>query len=598
MSALRSLQWKLVLIYLLLILLATELIGFYLLRSLEQYYLSSFSTSLASQAQLTAGFVSRYLGERQDREALQSLVGDWSRQVGADITIVDAQGAVLGSSRPGLYGPGAVLNLPEVKQALAGARGEALGKDPQGGERRLHLAVPIRSSGRLAGAVYLSAPLERIYLLLGDIRVILLTASGLALLVTAVAGYMLARTITGPIREITSRAAEMAAGRFDQKIAIRSDDEIGQLAAMFNYLTLRLKDTLDEISAEKSRVEAILRHMTDGLIALDGRDRVLLMNPAAAALTGLDPQQATGKRLDELLPEPDLTGQARQALAEGRTLAAEASLSGPPRRLLHVDAAPLRIAPGRTPGVVLVLRDITEQDRLERMRRDFVANVSHELKTPITTIKSYVETLLDGAAEDPAVTARFLQVVEVEANRMSRLVSDLLQLAQLENENQLLDVGPVDLAAVVAAAVGKLHMQADRKQVRIVQDWPDDLPPALGDPDKIVQVLLNVMTNAIDFTPPGGSVRVSLTQLPEWLEVRVTDTGIGIPAEDLPHLFDRFYRVDKARTRELGGTGLGLSIARQIVRAHGGDIQIESREGCGTVVTFTLPRASGWEEAS
>ncbi len=589
----RSIQWKLVLVYLLLILLAMELGGFYVLRSLEQYYLANFSNTLYSHGQLTAAFMARYL-DKPDQATIRNLVADFGRQIQADVTVLNSSGEVIASSHPSRYQAGARLARDEVTQAVAGSKGESSGRDSVSGERRYYLAVPVRSGGRVTGILDLAASLEPIYRTLGDIRLILLTALAIALVATAVVGYALASTITRPIQEITSRAAEMAAGNFEQKIRVHANDEIGQLGSMFNYLTLRLKETLGEISQEKSKVEAILAYMTDGLLALDREGRIILLNPAAAAMISVRPEDVIGRRATDALPmlkPEEFNRREFPALETGSPASREVRLEGPPVRLLQADLAPFRTGAGGPAGMVIVLHDVTEEQKLDRLRREFVANVSHELRTPLTTIKSYVETLLDGALADVQLSRQFLGVVDTEADRMTRLLADLLQLSQFDSRVVTLDLAPLDLAPTIRKVLGRLEVQSNRKGLRLAADLAPNVPPVLADRDRIEQVLLNLLTNAMEFTPAGGVVTVSLEARGSYAVVWVRDTGIGIPPDDLPRIFDRFYRVDKARSRELGGTGLGLSIAREIVGAHGGAINLESTFGEGTAVSFTLPLA-------
>lgn len=572
----RSIQWKMIIMYLLLILLAMELVGFYLLQSLERYYLNNFSSTLNSQAQLIAGFVDRYLAD--ETKSLGGLLGDFEslvREFGqqVEIVVVNKDGFVVAASGSSVE-MGSRLRQPEVSRALAGERGEGTRLDPESGERLMAVAVPIRAAGQVAGALYLSASLERIYRTIWDVRLILLSATALALVVTAVLGSALSRTITGPIREITSQAAQMAAGNFDRRIRVRSEDEIGQLASMFNHLAHRLRDTLGEVSSEKSKMEAILTHMADGILALDAAGRVILINPAASRMLGVE--GAEGQPASELLQGLDLTAGGTGELRLNR-------------RVLHVHVAPFKGLTAGISGLAVVLQDVTEQEELAQAQREFLANASHELRTPLTTIKSYVETLLDGALDDRELGRQFLKVVASETNRMTRLVTDLLRLSRLDSHSLNLDLQPFSLSGAIEDALTRLAMAIDKKQLRIERRWTGDFPPVMADRDQVVQVMLNIIGNAVEFTPPGGMIEIALREVRGGVEVRVADTGIGIPAGDLPRIFDRFYRVDKARSRELGGTGLGLSIAREIIRAHGGEIGIKSSPGAGTTVTFALP---------
>jgi two-component system sensor histidine kinase VicK len=582
--------------YILLILLAMELTGFYLLRSLETYYLNSYSLSLNLQAQLAAGLVQRYMedvADKEDRQNIERLASEFDPQLGASLLVMDNSGLVLGVS-PGNW---TLLNKQleprdEITQALSGSRGENIRLDEATGQRYLHLALPIRQGDQVMGVVYLKGSLERTYATLGQIRLFLLYATALALAVTAALGLALARTITGPIREVTSRAAQMAAGNFDQMIQVRSNDEIGQLGAMFNHLAYRLKETLGQISEEKNKVEAILTYMADGIVALDKKGRIILCNPAAAKMLSAREQDVIGRSPMLLWPEANWRSPLREVLSTNQPVTRQIAIERPVHCVLRCHFTPLRGEKGKAVGLVIVFHDVTEQEKLESMRKEFVANVSHELRTPLTTVKSYIETLLDGAAEDPSTRERFLAVVSSETDRMVRLVRDLLHLSHLDQRTASLDIQPVDLAILAEETLAKLQGPCERKQLKLVRAWPGDLPRAAADRDKIQQVLLNILANAIEFTPSGGQISVGIADDGGLLRVRVADTGIGIPREDLPRIFERFYRVDKARSRELGGTGLGLAIAKQIVEAHGGEISIESEFGAGTEVSFTLS-ASG-----
>ncbi len=591
----RSIQWKMVIIYLLLILLAMELIGAYLLRSLERYYIDTFAEGLYYQAEVLSGLLERYLAEsdggwRQQKGYLDRLVEEFRGQEGVEVLVLDDQGFVVSASGESWL-ENKRLTRPEISRAYAGGRGEDVRVNTDTGERALYLTVPIFVGEEVRGVVYVIGSLEKRYETLDDIKMILFTATLIALSVTGLLGFAVARTITGPIVELTSRAREMAAGNLNQQIKIHARDEIGQLGRMFNHMAARLRETLAEISSEKSKIEAILQNMTDGIIAIDRRWVIMFANPAAARLLRTEGSDMVGRRLGDVLPEHDLGPHIEEALAGSGPLVKDLVLAGPPRRALLARLVPFRADEGDIKGVVVVLQDVTEQHRLEELRKEFVANVSHELKTPLTTMKSYLETLLDGALENREVALRFLKVVSNETNRMARLVSDLLQLSQIDYDTDRWERGPVDVSSLLEEAALKLSGPAEEKGLRIEVRPAVDLPPAYAARDRLEQVVINLLTNAIEFTPRGGRITLTAQRQGDYVQVTVSDTGIGIPQEDLPRIFERFYRVDKARSRRLGGTGLGLSIAREIVQAHGGSISIESELNKGTRVTFTVPVA-------
>ncbi|MFZ5823744.1 MAG: ATP-binding protein [Bacillota bacterium] len=583
---LRSIQSKLVLVYLLLIVVAMELASLYLLQELQRNYISKEQNDLDQSAQLLAGQLSTFIkGDRLDPEAVRQYMERWP----GDVLVLDANGVVIGATmRQPEHAQllGQKFTHDDVSPAFVGQVTKRPGKE--GSQRMAFQALPITSSDNVIGVIYLKSSLEEAYARLGDMQDILLVATGVAMASTVVLGFALARTITGPVREVTRKAAEIAGGNFDQTIHVRSNDEIGQLGEMFNRMTRRLKQTLGEMQDEKSKVEAILSHMADGLVALNSAGRIIKLNPAAERMFQTREGDAIGRRPQDLWPDARLAEGLREARDRNTSVTREVRTGA---LVLQAYITPLRGEGPQPAGMVIVFHDITELEKLEALRREFVANVSHELKTPLTTVKSYVETLLDGAAEDPDVRTRFLHVVESETDRMARLVRDLLRLTQMDEGTVRWDIQARDIGELIAESVAKLSVQASRKDLVVVQQIDPQTPHGLYDYDKIQQVLINLLANAIEFTPQGGEIRVKAAPDGGMIRISVEDTGIGIPPEDLPRIFERFYRVDKARSRMLGGTGLGLAIAKQIIELSGGHISISSQFGKGTEVVFTLPVA-------
>ncbi len=590
----KTLQARMVVIFFLIILMAMLLATNYLSYSLERYSIDEHRAWLGGLAETVAGAASEPLAQRASDpraagrlEALHLTLMTHAGQ-GVELSVVDLNGDVISSSRPELVGTRP--SDPEIVQALKeGASPAAVRLDPGTGRRKIFLATPVALEGRVVGAVALVGSLDRIDATLQGMRLILLTTTLVALLIAGLLSFLLARTITVPVHELTARAAELAGGRFDRLIDVHSEDEVGRLAGMFNHLTVRLRDTLDEISAEKRKAEAILSHMTDGVVALDPEARVILINPAAARLLGLEAGQA-GRRLLEVAPGLPLAGPLARALGGEEVPADGVPLLFPWGGLtLAAGLTPLRDASGRVAGAVAVFHDVTEREKLEALRREFVANVSHELRTPLTTIKSYIETILDGAVDDPALVERFLRVAAGETDRMARLVNDLLTLSQLDSGRIRLDLRPLDPGDLVRAVGERFSERCHKKGIALEVRTTASLPQIEADRDRLEQVLTNLVSNAVDFTPAGGRFEIGAEAVPGGVVLAVRDTGVGIPPDDLPRIFERFYRVDKARSREYGGTGLGLAIARELVEAHGGRIAIDSTLGEGTTVRVTLP---------
>ncbi|MGB9840094.1 two-component system histidine kinase PnpS [Thermovenabulum sp.] len=579
----KSIQMKLVIIYILLILLAMEVVGVYLLQSLERYHIKNFSTYLNGQAQIISNLLSRYLGEEKKVDEIQVIVEGYIKQISPTVEcmlVLDDKSTVLASTNEEIYPKGKKILQPELIKASFGQVGEEIRLDSSKG-RYDYLAYPIKEDNRVVGIVYLISPMESIYETLSEIKTILFTATLIALLITGVLGYSLSKTITGPIQEVTNKAALLAEGNFDQKIEVKSKDEVGKLTEMFNFLAGRLKETLEQISEEKNKMEAIFKNMADGVIALDKEGEVIYVNPAAFKLLEVEEgnsYRVLGEKLKEEL-KIDIKGEIKSQ----KDFMAKINDS-----ILKIIIAPMK-REEKTAGFILILHDITKEQKLEEMRREFVANVSHELRTPLTTIKSYTETLLDGALNDEEVSMQFLNVINEETDRMTRIVNDLLELSRIDNKEARFNKKAINLSKILATAVSKMKVNAKKKGIIIYENVKEDLPLCYADADKMEQVFQNILSNAIKYTPEGGNITVNLWSESNFVVTSIKDTGIGIPREDLPRIFERFYRVDKTRSREFGGTGLGLSIAKEIVKAHEGEIEIKSELGKGTEVIVKIP---------
>lgn len=418
-----------------------------------------------------------------------------------------------------------------------------------------------------------------------DFNNILLTSLLLSLIISLVLGYVLSKTITRPITKIMHKAMKIADGHFDKPLDVNSDDEIGKLTSTFNYMAKNLRDTLIQVSSEKSKVETILNYMTDGVVAFNLKGRIIHANPASRELLDREDMDLSFNRFASKY-SMDITLEEVMYREAFSSKEISINVKG---RYLDIYFAVFTDEQLNREGVIAVLQDVTEQQKLEMMRREFVANVSHELRTPITSIKSYAETLLDGTLDDSETAQRFLKVIDSEADRMTRLVKDLLELSRIDNMQMQWNIRKFEVEDLIREVAGKMKMEADIKgqSLKVLAD--DEIPVIEGDRDRLEQVFINLISNAIKYTPAGGSIRISAGSKSSCVYVKVKDTGVGIPKRDIPRIFERFYRVDKARSREMGGTGLGLSIAREIVEAHNGSISIESSEGNGTEVLVKLP---------
>jgi two-component system phosphate regulon sensor histidine kinase PhoR len=405
--------------------------------------------------------------------------------------------------------------------------------------------------------------------------------------------WLLYRRVIGPLNEIIAAARDMARGNLDRELHLCTPDEIGELARSINEMARQLRETIAMITEEKNRVRAILNSMADGVIALDRDGRVLLINPVVEEIFDLREEACLGKKILGVIRNYDLERLLSRTLESQNSTSEEIKIlgAGSEPRFFRLQATPLKGCHGETGGVVVVLRDITERKKLEQMRTEFVANVSHELRTPLTSIKGFLETLLDGAIDDPGASRHFLEIISQETERLTRLVDELLNLSKIEERRVVHRWQRVNLADIISRVVSLFRPRAGEKSLTLSLEVPRDLPAVYGDPDMLAQVLINLLDNAVKYTPPRGSITIRAMVRGDQLRVEVEDTGIGIPAESLPRVFERFYRVDKARSRELGGYGIGLAIVKHIIRAHGGKIDVQSTPGKGSLFFFTLPLA-------
>ncbi len=589
-----SIQLKLIIIYVLLILIAMQLIGVYFVNTVENSFTSNFTESLNNRVDLLTQYVGQYMSGQSEREQgeertsyddLHDVVSNFNKISGAEVQVLDSSGVILVSSNPMLVGQ--KKTQPEIAQALQGFSYEERVID--NGVRKLALAYAVKTGSRIIGAVYVTASMEEMYGTIDSINQIFIAGTMIALGLTALLGILLSNTITNPIKEITRTAKAMADGSFNQQVRVSGNDEIGQLGQAFNYMVNRLKDALSANEEEKDKLASILANMSDGVIATDDMGKIIVMNKRAHQMLRLT-EEVIGSEISSVLgmakPEID-----RHVLGDQQTAMIElGATEEDEHNVVRVSFTPIYRRERIITGTIIVLQDVTEQEKLEHSRREFVANVSHELRTPLTTIKSYLEALQDGAIEEQELAHRFVGVASNETERMIRLVTDLLHLSRFDSKQTVVTREPTDIASMLEEVADRFAFQMQQRRIAIQVYAPDPIPAVPLDPDQIDQVLDNLVSNAVKYTPEGGTITLEATRVEgEQVEVAVQDTGAGIPKKDLQHIFERFYRVDKARSRNMGGTGLGLSIAREIIKAHNGFIYIESEVNKGTRVSFTLP---------
>ena len=578
----RSLHMKLVLILVLMIISVMAVVGTFLINSVSTFYLDSFYEQMQgvfNQADLMDSL--REAAAEPGTEGLHTILESHASALGIDdyrnYYILDGQGRYLDGSNPNLT----VTRTSNIIAAMAGGTGPRSGVS----DSIMDIAVPIDKDddGAVDYIIYVADDKQTISDLSWRFFQIVMQAMMFGLLAAILLSFLLSKTITTPIERITEGARSVAEGNFDQKLGVQSSDEIGELTRSFNYMAGQLKNTVGELLGERDKLSTMFLHMTDGVAAFNTEGRLIHMNPAAETLLGV--RMEDGLTFDELFADLEMPNSDETAM---RTfLTSEITHRG---RVLSITLAPYGALDGEG-GVIAVIHDITEQRRLDDARREFVANVSHELRTPLTNIRSYTETLLDTAGDIPLDTEKqFLGVISGESERMARIVTDLLTLSKLDYGRMELRMTRFHLHDMLRNVAKAMQLTAQEGGLTLTVDAPDDLPPLVGDRERIEQVVVNILSNAVKYTPSGGHVSLSARALPhDRVRIRVEDDGVGIPAADVPRLFERFYRVDKARSRAAGGTGLGLAIAKEIVEQHEGKIALASEYGSGTTVTITLP---------
>ena len=572
---------------------STSIAGLYFSRGLEHVAVESVEGRLATAARV----LHDEAGAALRTGATQPFAERVSRPAGARITLIAPDGRVVADSERTEATLSSMENhadRPEIRAALAGAIGRDVRRSATLGAPLIYVAVPLTDAGRIVAVLRLAAPVEAATPAYESLRRVMLTGGGIALVVALAIGLFVAARVTRPVIEMQDVARQMILGNFEARASVRSPDEIGTLGRSLNAMAGRLREKIGDLEREQAKATAVLDAMVEGVIATDGHDHIILINERARALFGLGRARADSLPLLEVIRNVDLhdvLGESRLA-ADGAVVSREIKLAEPAERVLQVHAVPLRFT-GEARGVVMVLHDITELRRLEQVRTEFVANVSHELRTPLTAIHGYLETLLDGALEEPENARKFLEIVFRHTERLGRLTDDLTDLSNIELGRISLRLEPTAVSEVADSVLAIIAPRAGSGQVAVEAALPPDLPAVVADRDRLAQILINLVDNAVKYTPKGGHVRVEgSVREPGTVEVSVHDTGVGIPRAELPRLTERFYRVDKARSRDLGGTGLGLAIVKHLVLAHGGELTIDSELWKGTTVRFTLPVAA------
>jgi len=591
--------WRIYVTYLLIVVLCTAAVGFYAVRSARAFYIQHTERELQARAQLIRQQVKGDIAD-QTLARLEQLVRDLSRASGTRITIISGGagaplGTVLAESDTDPTNMANHRDRPEFQAAMSGRTGVSIRHSGTLDEEMMYVAVPVTEDGRVVAVVRTAIPLTMVNHALDDLYWRIGLSALLVAVLAAMIGLYVSRRISRQMREIKEGAERLAGGDFAYRLFVPRTEEFAAVAESLNHMAEELDDKIGTLTRERNEREAVLSSMVEGVLAVDPDERIIAVNAAAAGLIDGEPTAAEGRTIQEVLRNPDLQRVVAQTLSGQEPVEADIVMHvGSEDRYLQANGTLLHASDAdQSPvGAVVVLNDVTRLKRLEAVRRDFVANVSHELKTPVTSIKGFAETLEDGALDDPDAARRFVRIIAGQADRLNSIIGDLLALSTLEQrENEPhLSLEEADVCDIVHVAVEVCEPKAQAKGIAIGVSCTSRVLAAVN-PPLLEQAVVNLVDNAVKYSPEGSAVEVALIEAADEIVISVRDQGQGVPREHLPRLFERFYRVDKARSRDLGGTGLGLAIVKHIAQVHGGSVSVDSRVGEGSTFRIHLPRA-------
>ncbi|MCS7177959.1 MAG: ATP-binding protein [Anaerolineae bacterium] len=581
MRPFRSLRWRLLVLLELGVLGVMIVLALMLSAAVRRTWLAQLEEQLAGEARLIGHALAPAMAAGPPEGGLDAEAHRYAALLGAQVAFIGPDGTVWGASREDQERVENLLDRPEIRQALATGRGASIRFDPAVGYEVMYVAVPVEAEGRGTGVVRVALPLQRVQASVARLQWTVGLTTVLFVGLIGVLAFLRMTPTLGTIRDLSDALGRLTAGDLEARVFPRTDDELGDLARVYNQMTERLRETILALREEQSRLAGLLERMTDGVLITDGEGQVRLINPAAARMLGISPEDAIGRSFVQVVWDHRLVELWEESRKRGQEEVSLIDLA--PRRPVVFQAVVTPLE-GEGGAALVLLQDLTRVRELETVRRDFVANVSHELRTPLTTLKALVETLRE-ALEEPQTAHRFLERIEGEVDRMDRIVGELLELAQIESGRMPLQMARMEMAAVIGPPVEELRPLAERAGLTLTVHVAPDLPPVLVDGDGMRRVVANLVRNAIQFTP-SGEVRVEAERVGDEVVISVRDTGVGIAPEDLPRIFERFYKARESHSR---GAGLGLAIAKHIVLAHGGRIWAESTPGRGSTFFVALP---------
>lgn len=591
----QSLHTKLVIVYVLLIIIGMQIIGLYFTNSLEKEMTETFKTNISQNAKQIELGIEKIYADGNDsgntQKDIQNLLNEYAnRNEMIEIRFIDKDQIIIATSKQSnrtIINQKANDSSIQKALSLGQENSDTVLKDYGEGKQRVWIKnMPVVTGDGMIGDIYIESNINQVYDQLSNINQIFIVGTGISLIITVILGFFIARTITKPITDMRNQTVEMSKGNYTQRVKIYGNDEIGELALAFNNLSKRVQEAQANTESEKRRLDSIITHMSDGVIATDRRGRVRIINDMALKMLGKSKEEVSGHFIFDVL---DLRDEFSLEELNENNDSVLIDINEEEGIIARVNFSTIVQDTGFVTGYIAVLHDVTEQQQIERERREFVANVSHELRTPLTSMNSYIEALEEGAWRDESIAPQFLSVTREETERMIRLVNDLLHLSKMDNETETITKEIVDFNMFINKIINRHEMAA--KDTTFVRDIPRETIFTEVDPDKMTQVFDNVITNAMKYSRGEKRVEFHVKHNPvhSRLTIRIKDNGIGIPINKVDKIFDRFFRVDKARTRKMGGTGLGLAISKEIVEAHNGRIWANSVEGQGTSIFITLP---------
>lgn len=579
----RSIYWKITVPFILLVLAGMGILGFYMVDSARNAQINHLETQLTNEARLIAvislpAFTAP--GKQSELDGIAKMTG---KEIQARITLIAKDGTVLGDTDQDPLTMENYATRPEVVAALSSGVDQSTRYSATLRENIMYVAVPVINQGQVLGIARVALPLTTVQGSISSAVMTIVTVIAIVAILVILAAALIARMITRPVRQITRAAEGIAAGKLEQQIPVRTNDEIGRLSRAFNEMSLSLKATMAAMTDERGKLATVLNSLTDGVVMTDSERRVLLVNPAADKLFNFKETKVTGHPLIEAVHDYEIDDVVKKCLKTAREQTAQ--LDSATGRFLRVIVVP--ITAGRPTAALILFQDLTELRNLQTMRRELVGNISHELRTPIAGIKAMVETLKGSAIDDKEAAMDFLNRIDSDVDRLTQMVAELTELSHIETGRAELKTSPTNINLLIEEVVAQMNPLAERQQITIATDLDKEILMVGADKERIRQTIINLVHNAVKFSHPGGRVAVSTRADGESVTVNVSDTGMGISKEDLPHVFERFYKTDKARSK--GGSGLGLAIAKHTIQAHGGNIWAQSEEGKGSTFSFSLP---------